>query len=95
MTFKEKTEALKKFISAKMKEDMSSDEIEEFQNQLKSIDELEKEFSTSEDERAKLKNKIVDMVLTQGDDEPPSDDHDGSKPMTMEEAIKQATKEEK
>lgn len=92
MTFKEKTEALKKFLAGKITEDMTPEEIQEYQDKIKSIDELDDDFTKSEDERAKLKGKIVDMVLTQGDDGQPEDEHDGSKPMTMEEAIKEATK---
>lgn len=92
MTFKEKTESLRTFLKGQIKEDMSADELEEYNKQIAGLDELDVEYEKSESEVAKFKDKIVNMVLTQGNDKAPEDEHDGSKPMSMEEAVRQATK---
>ena len=92
MTFKEKTDGLRQFLKGLVKEDMTPEQLEEFNTHIAEIEELDQDYDKSENERAKYKEKIVNMVMTQGDDRTPSDEHDGSKPMSMEEAVKEATK---
>ena len=92
MTFKEKTDGLRKFLKGLVKEDMSPEQLEEFNTHIAELDDLDQDYNKSEDERAKFKEKIVNMVMTQGDDRTPEDEHDGSKPMSIEEAVAQATK---
>ena len=89
MTFKEKTESLRKFLKGLMKEDMSPEELEEFNKHIAGINELDQDYDKSETDRVKYRDKIVNMVMTEGSDRTPADEHDGSKPMSIDEAVAQ------
>ena len=94
MTFKEKTESLRKFLKGLMKEDMSPEQLEEFNQHIAGINELDQDYDKSETDRVKYRDKIVNMVMTEGSDRTPADEHDGSKPMSIDEAVAQVMEKE-
>ena len=93
MTFKEKIEALKGRVKAKITKDLKAEEIEAYNSFISELDSLDGEHSKSLEEQAKLKDTIVRMVLTQGNNETPKDDSTPSKGMDINEVLAQVEKE--
>lgn len=87
MTFKERLDALKGKIQAKINADSSPEEIQEVNEIVAEFDSLETSHNEVVTENAKFKDTIVRMVSTQGDGNKPKDDSDGSKPKTIEECV--------
>lgn len=87
MTFKEKFDALKGKIQAKITAESSPEQIEEINAIVGELDELEASHNEVVTESAKLKDTIVRMVSNQGDGNKPGDDSTGSKPKTIEECV--------
>lgn len=95
MTFKEKLDALKGKIQARITADTTPEEIEEWKNFNAELDSLETEHNNVVTENAKFKDTIVKMVFTQGDGKQPGDDSSGSKPKSIEECVAQIEKGDK
>lgn len=87
MTFKEQIESLRAKIKAHIKPESSEEDVAEYSALLNEVDELEKHHASVEQENAKFKDKIIKMVMTEGDDKPPVDTHDGSNPKSVEELL--------
>lgn len=87
MTFKEKLDALKSKIQAKITAESIPEQIEEINGLIAEMDELEAFHNEVVTESAKLKDTIVRMVSNQGDGNKPGDDSTGSKPKTIEECV--------
>ena len=95
MSFKEQLDSLRQKVKDKIKPESSQEEIDELNGMLSDIDQVETEYNTLSQENAKFKDKIVNMVLNEGDGKPPPDDPNGSKPRSMEEFINDFEKEHK
>ena len=95
MTFKEQMDALKAKIQAKVNADSTPEEIQEVNDLVGELDGLSTIHDSVVTENAKFKDTIVNMVMTQGDGKQPNDDSNGSKTMSIEEAIAQVQKGEK
>lgn len=95
MSFKEKLDSLRQRVKDKIKPDSSEEELKELNSILADLDNVETDFNNLSQENAKFRDKIVNMVLNEGDDKPPHDDPNGSKPRSMEEFIKDFEKENK
>lgn len=87
MTFKEQIESLRAKIKAHIKPDSSEEDVAEYSALLGEVDELEKHHASVEQENAKFKDKIIKMVMTEGDDKPPVDDSNGSNPKSIDELL--------
>ena len=87
MTFKEQIESLRARIKSHIKPESSDEDVQEFSGLLNEVDELEKHHQNLEAENAKYKDKIIKMVMYEGDDKPPVDTHDGSNPKSVEELL--------
>ena len=87
MTFKERLESLKAKFQAKITPESSADEINAVNEDIAELDALNADYDGVVTEQGKLKNTIVRMALTQGNDKAPKDGADGSKPMTIQEAF--------
>lgn len=87
MTFKEQIDSLRAKIKSHIKPDSSEQDIADFQALLSEVDELENHHKSVEDENAKFKDKIIKMVMTEGDDKPPVDTDDGSNPKSVDELL--------
>lgn len=94
MTFKEKFDALKAKIKAKITTESTPEQIEEINGLVSELDELETSHNEVVTESAKLKDTIVRMVSNQGDGNQPRDDTDGSKPKTIEECVAEIQQKE-
>ena len=87
MTFKEKFDALKGRLQAKINENSTPEEIQEWNDAIAELDSLETSHNEVVTENAKFKDTIVRMVTTQGNGDKPRDGADGSKPKTIEECV--------
>ena len=94
MSFKEQLDSLRNKVKDHIKPESAQEELNELNGMLADIDNVEKEYESLSQENAKFKDKIVNMVLNQGDDKPPQDPS-GSKPKSMEEFINNFEKEHK
>ena len=94
MSFKKQLDSLRAKVKSHIKPESSQEELDELNGMITDIDNVEKEYDSLSQENAKFKDKIVNMVLNQGDDKPPQDPS-GSKPRSMEEFIKDFEKEHK
>lgn len=94
MSFKEQLDSLRNKVKGHIKPESAQEELDELNGMLADIDNVEKEYESLSQENAKFKDKIVNMVLNQGDDKPPQDPS-GSKPKSMEEFINNFEKEHK
>lgn len=79
---KEKTTAVKDFLKGLITKEMSTEEIDKYQNAISQLDEVEKEEESYTKEISECKDKIVSMVKSQGNANPPQDE---KKPRTLEE----------
>lgn len=95
MTFKEKFDALKTKIQAKITTESTPEQIEEINGLVSELDELETSHNELVTESAKLKDTIVRMVSNQGNGNQPGDDATGSKPKTIEECVAEELEKEK
>lgn len=96
MTFKEKVSQLKEVAKSKMvKEDSSAEEIQAYTDYENSLNELENEYNSAVEEKAKLKDTIVRLVSSQGDGKKPKEESGESKPRTLEEIIAEKQAEKK
>ena len=95
MSFKEQLDSLRSKIKAKIKPESSQEELNEYNGLLGDLDTIETEYNSLSQENAKFKDKIVNMVLNEGDDKTPPDDSSGSKPKSMEQFINDFEKEHK
>ena len=95
MSFKEQLDSLRNKVKGHIKPESAQEELDELNGMLADIDNVEKEYDSLSQENAKFKDKIVNMVLNQGDDKPPREDHNGSKPRSIEEFINNFEKEHK
>lgn len=93
-TFKEKVEALKVKIQAKITADSTPEEIQEVNDITAEIEDLDTSYNEVVTENAKFKDTIVRMVTTEGNDKTPPDGADGSKPMTIEEVLAEVQSKE-
>ena len=93
MTFKEQIDALKGKIQSKITAESSAEEIQEMNDLMGEFDALETSHNAVVTENAKFKDTIVRMVTTQGDGNAPKDDSNGSKTMSIEEAIAEVQKQ--
>ena len=87
MTFKERLDALKGNLQAKIKAESTPEEIQEVNDLIAECDSLESSYNEVVTENAKFKDTIVRMVSTQGDGNKPGDDTTGSKPKSIEECV--------
>lgn len=94
-TFKEILEAIKNEAKGQITADSTPEEIEKVDNHVKSLEKLETSHNELVTENAKLKDTIVRMVQTQGNDKAPNDDSSGRKPLSIDEAMSQVAKETK
>lgn len=92
MTFKEKFDALKGKIQAKITAESTPEQIEEINGLIAEMNELEASHNEVVTESAKLKDTIVRMVSNQGDGNKPGDDSSGGKPKTIEECVAEELK---
>lgn len=94
-TFKEILEAIKNEAKGQITSDSTQEQIEKVDNHMKSLEKLEASHNELVTENAKLKDTIVRMVQTQGNDKAPGDDSSGRKPLSIDEAMSQVAKETK
>ncbi|MBO7732555.1 MAG: hypothetical protein J6S67_08375 [Methanobrevibacter sp.] len=101
MTIKERLDALRAKLKAKIKPESTADEISAIDAEMKELDSIEEEYNNLntkyadlQTEHGKFKDVIVNMVLKQGNQETPVDDIDGSKPVTTEELLEKYQKEQ-
>lgn len=101
MTIKERLDALRAKLKAKIKPESTADEISAIDAEMKELDFIEEEYNNLntkyadlQTEHGKFKDVIVNMVLKQGNQETPVDDIDGSKPVTTEELLEKYQKEQ-
>lgn len=87
MTFKEQIDSLRAKIKAHIKPESSDEDVADYTSLLSEVDELEKHHASLQEENAKFKDKIIKMVMTEGDDKPPVDDSNGSNPKSIEELL--------
>ena len=87
MTFKERLDALKGNLQARIKAESTPEEIQEVNDLIAECDSLESSYNEVVTENAKFKDTIVRMVSTQGDGNKPGDDTTGSKPKSIEECV--------
>ena len=90
LTFKEQVEALKGKFKSRITTEMSADEINAVNEDVASIEELDRSYDALVSENAKLKDTIVRMVSTEGNGSKPADESGGSKPKTIEECVAEA-----
>ena len=95
MSFKEQLDSIRSKIKAKIKPESSKEELDEYNGLLGDLDTIETDYNSLSQENAKFKDKIVNMVLNEGDDKTPPDDSSGSKPKSMEQFINDFEKEHK
>ena len=95
MTLKERLDSLREKVKGKIKPESSQEELDEINGMLTELDEVEKSHGDLVTENAKFKDTIVRMVTTQGDDNPPPADPNGSNPRSMDQFIKDFEKENK
>ena len=95
MTFKERLEALKTKIQARIKAESTPEEIEEINNLVAELDSLGGSYEELSQEHSKVKDTLVRMVTSQGNSDKPKDESNGSKPMTIEECVAEVQKGEK
>ena len=92
MTFKERIDALKGKLQAKVTSEATAEQLADLKELTDELDSLNASHDEVVTEQAKLKDTIVRMALTQGDSNKPGDGADGSKPMTIEEAVAEVQK---
>ena len=92
MTFKEKIEALKSKLKAKIKSESTPEEIQEINDLMAELDSLDSDFSSLSDEHSKVKDALVRITVSQGSGEAPKDESGGSKPMTIDEVLAEVEK---
>ena len=93
VNFKEVVESLKGKLQAKITAESSAEYIQEINDLVAEVDSLETTYNELVSEHSKAKDTIVRMVMTQGDGKKPVDDSNGSKTMSIEEAIAEVQKE--
>ena len=87
MTFKETTENLRAKMKAKISAEMSEDEMSEVNTFLSDLDELDNLHEKLVEENAKFKTTIVNMVVSQGNNEKPIAEDGEKTPKTMDQII--------
>ena len=87
MTFKERVDALKSKIQAKIKSESTADEIAEINDLVAELDALDADYTNLSQEHSKVKDTLVRMVTSEGSGDKPSDDSMGSKPKSIEECV--------
>ena len=95
MSFKEQLDSLRNRAKARIKADSPQEEIDDINAILADLDTIENDYNSLSQENAKFKDKIVNMVLNEGNDKTPPDDSSGSKPKSMEQFISDFEKEHK
>lgn len=88
-SFKEKLDALRNQVKAKIKPDSSEEELKELNGISAQLDELEASHNEVVTENAKFKDTIVRMVTTEGSKDKPHDDLDDAKPKTIEQIVQE------
>ena len=87
MGIKEKLDSLRARAKARIKPESTKEEIDAYNEIIKEIDEIEKEHNDVLSVNAKYKDTIVNMVLKEGNSEPPKDEDEGKSPQSMEEFL--------
>ena len=95
MSFKEQLDSMRAKVKKYMKPESSKEELEELNGILADLDNVEKDYNSLSQEKDKYKEKIINMVLNEGNDDIPPDDENGRKPKSMEEFINDFEKEHK
>lgn len=79
---KETTSKLREYLQSIMTKDMSAEELEKHQTALSSLDSLDNEEESYQNEIASCKDQIVRLVKSQGNANPPKEEQ---QPRSLEE----------
>lgn len=78
------TDKVRNFLKGKINDQMSAEELQDYQSMLEELDNIDNESKATHEELAKCKDQIVTLVRTQGTATPPADDPE-PKPRSLQE----------
>lgn len=83
---KQKTGDIRNFIKGLINPDMSKEQIDQYEQAVKQLDEIDQEDEAKDKEIRECKDKIVSLIKTEGSSNPPEDGD--KKPRSLEEIAK-------
>ena len=83
---KQKTGDVRNFIKGLINPDMSKEQIDQYEQAVKQLDEIDQEDEAKDKEIRECKDKIVSLIKTEGSSNPPEDGD--KKPRSLEEIAK-------
>ena len=92
MNFEKRLETLIGKVKSKIKPESTAEEVEEVNDLLNDLNALKDYHSKVVEENGQFKDTIVRMVVSQGSSDKPANGSDGSKTMTIEEAVAEVSK---
>ena len=80
-----RTESISNFIKSLITNETPIDDVQKYQNMLNELNSIDSEIESTQTELVKCKDKIVELVNTQGTSKPPIDNLGDKTPRTLEE----------
>ena len=80
-----RTENISNFIKSLITNETPVDDVQKYQDMINELDSIDNEIESTHSELVKCKDKIVDLVNTQGTSKPPMDNLGDKTPRSLEE----------